>query len=540
MLIGYVSDEMYFAIPGALLEFVRDSESYQTHSSASGAVHADISPGEYEVTLQCAGYGAKRLRMNVPAGVPYQFRLLSDRLYGYAWPKWVRPGEVANVCVHASEPYFLELWRYGWDKECVRRCGYFEDHPKGANRQVVPDGDFTQTGVRWNEFGYSFAPNARQRAIAPDRSSLYYFHVRTLSGDFFSFPWIVAPARPTASVAVLASNMNWNAYNDFGGRSNYIAAVHLPSTPTVNPHQEKVWFRSTGGDYWFTENYDPLSFERPELINHIEENDRITDPMIRRGTEHVAPAEWRLLGWLEREGFAYDLYAETQLHSGILDLDRYKVLILSTHPEYWTRDMYFRVKSWVFERGGKLLYLGGNGINCEVELPDERTMIVRNGDVSEAVANRAFRGERARFPSRFGLRVEEESHLLGLVTTLTGMATGAPYQVSDASHWVFEGTGLKNGDLFGGQSLSMRCPGGASGHETDKISKYSPLGISLLAKGTNPDEGGAELVHFETPSGGQVFSAGSICYPASIVIDDQISKITANVLNRFLKESPTK
>jgi hypothetical protein len=260
--------------------------------------------------------------------------------------------------------------------------------------------------------------------------------------------------------------------------------------------------------------------------------------MTRRGTEHVAPAEWRLLGWLEREGFAYDLYAETQLHSGVLDLDKYKVLILSTHPEYWTRDMYFRVKSWVFERGGKLLYLGGNGINCEVELPDERTMIVRNGDVSEAVANRAFRGERARFPSRFGLRVEEESHLLGLVTTLTGMATGAPYRVMDASHWVFEGTGLKNGDLFGGQSLSMRCPGGASGHETDKISEHSPSSVHLLAKGTNPDEGGAEMVHFEMPNGGQVFSVGSICYPASIVIDDQISKITTNVLNRFLRANP--
>ena len=49
--------------------------------------------------------------------------------------------------------------------------------------------------------------------------------------------------------------------------------------------------------------------------------------------------------------------------------------------------------------------------------------------------------------------------------------TAAPYRVVDAGHWVFAGTGLTNGDVFGQQSLHERIPGGASGHETDKISK---------------------------------------------------------------------
>ena len=38
--------------------------------------------------------------------------------------------------------------------------------------------------------------------------------------------------------------------------------------------------------------------------------------------------------------------------------------------------MYRRVKEWVFERGGRLMYLGGNGINSQVELPDAATMRV--------------------------------------------------------------------------------------------------------------------------------------------------------------------
>jgi N,N-dimethylformamidase len=113
--------------------------------------------------------------------------------------------------------------------------------------------------------------------------------------------------------------------------------------------------------------------------------------------------------------------------------------------------------------------------------------------------------------------------------------TGAPYRVVDAAHWAFAGTGLADGDLFGQRSLHRRCPGGASGHETDKISPSSPGNVCLLAKGTNPDNGGADLVHFDTPSGGAVFSAGSICYPSALPVDDHVSRVTANVLRRFLE-----
>ena len=66
----------------------------------------------------------------------------------------------------------------------------------------------------------------------------------------------------------------------------------------------------------------------------------------------------------------------------------------------------------------------------------------------------------------------------------------------------------------------MRCPGGASGHETDKVSPSSPQNVVRLAKGTNIDDGGAELVYYETASGGAVFSAGSIAWPSAILIDD--------------------
>src|SRR3954451_14148175 len=79
-------------------------------------------------------------------------------------------------------------------------------------------------------------------------------------------------------------------------------------------------------------------------------------------------------------------------------LDAYRVLVLSTHPEYWSRQMYDRVKQWVFERGGRLVYLAGNGLNCDVEFIDEQTCIYRNDN------ERRLRAAGATSESRFHLR----------------------------------------------------------------------------------------------------------------------------------------
>ena len=90
-------------------------------------------------------------------------------------------------------------------------------------------------------------------------------------------------------------------------------------------------------------------------------------------------------------------------------------------------------------------------------------------------------------------------------------------------------------------SARRACTGavraGASGHETDKVSPSSPQNVVRLAKGTNLDDGGAELVYYETASGGAVFSAGSIAWPSAILIDEAVSRITANVLRHLLLDS---
>ena len=66
------------------------------------------------------------------------------------------------------------------------------------------------------------------------------------------------------------------------------------------------------------------------------------------------------------------------------------------------------------------------------------------------------------------------------------------------------------------------------------MSPHSPDETILLAKGTNQEEGGAEIVYYETDNGGAVYSVGSMTYVPSILVDDSISTMTSNVINRFL------
>src|SRR5947207_5795668 len=109
MLIGYVSDERYVGLADVLLEFTtRSGDSIEARSRASGSVHAELPPGDCQVTLSKPGYGSKRVRMRPLPDQPYHFRLLADGLLGHAWPRCVRSGEAAEFRVHSVEPYHLE------------------------------------------------------------------------------------------------------------------------------------------------------------------------------------------------------------------------------------------------------------------------------------------------------------------------------------------------------------------------------------------------------------------------------------------------
>ena len=221
---------------------------------------------------------------------------------------------------------------------------------------------------------------------------------------------------------MLANTNTWNAYNSYGGRSQY-------TTP----------------------NGAILSFERP--------NPAATP--LGSGLDHLARAESWVLGWLEEAGYAFDVYTDLDFDAGIPDLNHYKALVLNTHPEYWTLQMFDRLEAYLAQ-GGRLLYLGGNGLYERVAFIDgARKLLLRDNGIN---ARDLFRSLTPPRPERPILGVAYEGDNWSGDTSLY-----RPYRVSLASHRFFAGAGVSNGDLIGASGRN----GAASGWEMD-ISQVLP------------------------------------------------------------------
>jgi len=65
--------------------------------------------------------------------------------------------------------------------------------------------------------------------------------------------------------------------------------------------------------------------------------------------------------------------------------------------------------------------------------------------------------------------------------------------------------------------------------------------LFMMRPPANDPEIRADLTFFETPSGGAVFSTGSISYAGSLSTNDydnDIARLTGNVLRRFIDPTP--
>jgi len=237
-LIGHVSSEEYLALHDVSVVFERSGDVvFHTKSLATGAILADLEAGDYRVTFARDGYVPKHVDITLPAKEPFNFRLPSTKLVGYMSPRWSVSGENSKIRISSATSCRVELFRYGKEKESHGVITWLDEHGPRAMTQVIPDGDIAQSGCKFGTVGFP-NPGMTWSIKAPEKSGMYYIHLENEGGEFFSMPWIVAPKKPTAKIAVLAATNNWNAYNNYGGRGNYINPEGLPEKPTVNARQD--------------------------------------------------------------------------------------------------------------------------------------------------------------------------------------------------------------------------------------------------------------------------------------------------------------
>ena len=413
-----------------------------------------------------------------------------SKVEGYTDKISYLPGEIVKLYAHTlSSKLEVELIHH-LSKDTVIRT---------IKNVCTKKQDYTSCSFK---YGCNWSPSLYLK-LSEDLPSGYYSLKLTSNKQTFYASFIIRPAPSSPhKILVLASTNTWQAYNSWGGAS-----------------------------FYKFNNENPCSLKIAEFVNFHRPNYEATP--IKANTSHLLNAELYITSWLEQHHYDYDVISDDELDNDSTILQRYKVVIINTHSEYWTAAMFNHVEYYVNHQGN-LMYLSGNGMYWKV---------TKSGDTMEC---RKFREQHTQTGETGGKWRElgkPESAILGVQFDRKGIQTYAPYQVLMPNHWIFNGTNVSAGQLFGQFSLTGDIKSsGASGHETDRITSFSPTNTIILAHGTNPSSpdstdfgaGGADMTFYEHPTGGGVFSVGSISFGGSLPVDSICSKITQNVLENFL------
>jgi N,N-dimethylformamidase len=397
-------------------------------------------------------------------------------------------------------------------------------------------------------------------------SGAYALRLSTENGLVERVPFFVRSLRPNARLLFLVPTASYLAYgNDHPASDGSFSEATAGGTPVIYDddllmHEHREWGLSCydshrdGSGVGIATRLRPLINMRPTHRYHV-------------GPWQLA-ADLMLLAWMDDNDISYDVATDEDLHrEGPELLVPYLAVATGTHPEYYSTVMLDAVESYL-DGGGRLAYLGANGFYWRVAFDPARpgVMEVRRGqggsrawESAPGEGHLAFSGERCGLWRHLGRSPQQ----------LTG--TGYSAQGFDRSGWyrklpdsfdrrvafVFEGV---LADTFGTSGV---IGDGAVGQELDRYDRDlgTPPDALLLATSEGLTEGyqrcveeilftvpgtnalcdpqvRADVVYHVKAGGGAVFATGSIAWTGALGVDPDVSRITRNVLTRFVDPAP--
>jgi N,N-dimethylformamidase len=402
-------------------------------------------------------------------------------------------------------------------------------------------------------------------------SGIYAFRVR--SGELVDLvPFVVTPPQGTATapIALLLPTLTYLAYSN--ERLIAAGAGMVPTAADTVPADADRWLarHPEAAASVYDKHPDDtgvclVSMRRP--IPNFRPDFRWwnTDSPERFG------ADLYIADFLDHRSQPWDALTDHDLHrSGVELLDRYRVVVTGTHPEYCSRAMLVAIQAYL-EGGGRVLYLGGNGFYWVTSIDPDRPY--------RAEVRRGINGTRA-WSSRPGeLRHQTTGEQGGLwryrgrpPNTLVGVGFAAQADSTEKApgyrrtqdsrrpehSWIFDG--VSDAEVIGDYGL---CLGGAAGYEIDRhdMSLGSPDDSVVLmtsagmhsdvylrvvedaevtiadVTGTNSPDVRSDVVLLPYPGGGAVFSVGSCSWAGALShngYDNDIYRLTDNVLSAFV------
>ena len=393
-------------------------------------------------------------------------------------------------------------------------------------------------------------------------SGIYAFRLQ--SGDQSDrIPFFVRPAENavTNDVALLMSSATYIAYANH--RMLFEGADFIGSRTRLRPEHDYIRSHPELGRSMYENHPDGSGVMFSSRLRPVLN--------LRPGADgwNFTP-DTDINAFLEHTGVGHDVIADEDIHAeGLAALAPYRVIVTSSHPEYWSTTMLDALAEWQ-RGGGRLMYLGGNGFYWRVAFSDAWPGAmelrraedgVRNWQTGDGESYHAFGGEYGGMWRRNG-RPPNEVAGVGFAAQGFGRATHFDVDAdsfSSRAAWIWHGVEPEDGKI-GTSGLG----GGAAGQEIDRYDTRlgSPEHAVVLASATQfgPDmvrtkeefEGSVDVtlpdpyvrgdvIFYETPGGGAVFSASSISWFGALArngYDNDIAQMTTNVVRRFADPAP--
>ena len=446
---------------------------------------------------------------------------LNREIEGYASLTSVNRGGTVHLYVNTgASTYTMDVYRMGWYGGAGARH-MLGPIPRAGRIQPQPSAD--PLGLRECKWTDPFPLSIPASADSSEWASGVYL-VKLTAGTGGPQSYIIFTVRDDGrqSDYLFQSSVNtWQAYNVWGGQSLYS-------------------FNSEGHVA-----ARKVSFNRP-----YDRNFGTGDFLGNR----TGGWEINMLRFLEREGYDVTYATNVDLHEkGLTLLGPHKAFLSVGHDEYWSYQMK-SVTQQARDQGKHLGFFGANNVYWQVRyqpstsssLQPNRTLVA----YKEAAAGSdpmwldADRSNDKFVTARFRDLSVPPFNLVDAVSRPENALTGVMYHgdpvdgdivVFDSTNWIYSDTALSNGSHFIGML----------GYETDSLfsNGHTPYAIKKVAESIDPF-GYSHMVTYSAPSGGIVFSTGSMQwnwglddYNAPALrpsrLDPKAQQTTRNVLARM-------
>ena len=440
------------------------------------------------------------------------FRVADDttqQIKGYGSATSVNRGSAITfyVSVNAPQAYSIDVYRIGWYGGLGGRLMKREASLNGTTQQA-PAIDST-TGLIACAWNPSYA-----LTVPADWTSGVYVAVLTNASGYQSYiSFVVRDDQSAAPILYQQSVTTYQAYNNYpadGARGKSLYNYNSSGAVTVSGDRRAV----------------KVSFDRPYAGNGDGQFFDFEAPFVR---------------WMERMG--YDVAYSTNLdtHTNGQRLLNASTFLSVGHDEYWTKEM-FDAAETARNSGVNLAFFGANEVYWQVRFEASAANVANRVMVCyKSIGKDPVKGATATARFRDLNVARPEQTLVGIQYTANLKNSGSvPYVVQNSAHWVYNGTGFKDGDTV--DSLV--------GYEADQAMVGTPLptntSYTLLSRSPFVSEDDtadfANSSIYEAPGGAWVFAAGTIYWSRALdsvgYTDARIQRVTATLLDAFAAGKP--